>query len=81
VLAAVAVAVAVSLGSASSINPDSGGDGNCLDGGRDFSDPDKVALAVVQRDGIAKDEESAGGEGYDFGVHVCGGWECFGRIV
>jgi hypothetical protein len=66
-----AVAVTVILRSASGIDPDSGGDRNGLDGGRDLSNPDKVALAVVQRDGIAENEESAGGEGDDFGVHVC----------
>ena len=64
--------VLVRLSGRSGINPDSGGDTDSLNGGLDFSNPDKVALAVVQRDSIAEHDERAEGGDDGVGVHVDG---------
>jgi hypothetical protein len=71
----VAVLVVLRLGSngdVGGINPDGGGDRNSLDGRLDFSDVDKVAFVVVQRDSIAEHEERADGGNDSLGVHVDG---------
>ena len=64
--------VLVRLGGRSGINPDGGGDTDSLNGSLDFSNPDKVALAVVQRDSIAEHDERAEGGDDVLGVHVDG---------
>lgn len=64
--------VVVRLSSGSGINPDGSGDTDSLNRGLDFSNPDKVALAVVQRDSIAEHDERAEGGDDVLGVHVDG---------